>query len=396
MDDNKLKIVFISSWYPHKLKPLNGIFVKRHAVANTIDCNVSVIFICSDKNDSIEETVEDGIYTIRGYYKLPKLKIPPIFHIIKLARYLLLWKKLWGIYSRKKGKPDLINSTIVYPVSIIATLIKFIWNVPYVITEHWSGYFPEDGNYNGFIKKIISKIVVSNAQAVITDSAKLGSMMLSLGLNNRYFTIPNVVDPEVFNIISMNTKSAVRNIRSESYFHFIHVSSLDDGQKNINGMLRAFRKFHSKHPLAKFTIIWDEEEKEHLEKIKEPFSDETGVFLTGKKEGNELAAFLRESNAFILFSNYESLPVVMLESFCCGVPIIGTRVGDVPEYINKKNGLLIDSKNEDQLLEAMENMFKNSENYNPHEIRDMIVNRVSPSAVSKQFTDVYKIVLSSN
>src|ERR1017187_10528798 len=109
MEGKKLNILFISSWYPNKLKPLNGIFVKRHAAANTIDCNVSVIFICSADTNSIEESVEDGIYTLRGYYKTSPAKIPLLSPLIKFTRYVLVWRKVLSIYKTKKGKPDLIN-----------------------------------------------------------------------------------------------------------------------------------------------------------------------------------------------------------------------------------------------------------------------------------------------
>lgn len=384
MLNEKLKILFISSWYPNKLKPLNGIFIKRHAEANTIDCDVSAIFICSADSYSIEESVEEGIYTIRGYYPSPKLKLFPFYGFLKLFRYLSLWKKVLSIYKSKQGKPDLINSNIVYPVTIIATCLKFLWKVPYVITEHWTGYFPEDGRYNGFMKKIITRIAVANAGAVITDSAKLGRTMTSLGLKNSYFTIPNVVDPEVFTTKSTGEKN-------NENFNFIHISSLDDAQKNVTGIIRTFKKFHVSNPLSKLTIIGNEHKIEFLEKAG---TDDSGIYMIGQKTGYELAHLLREADAFILFSNYENLPCVMLESFMCGVPVIGTKVGDVPDFINAKNGVLIDSGNEGQLLRAMEAVYKNNENFNATEIRNMVLDKVSPAAISKQFMDIYKTVVS--
>jgi len=388
MQEKKLKVLFISAWYPNKYKPLLGIFIKRHASANTIDGNISAIYVCAGENSSIEESVEDGIYTIRGYFKRPKYKIPPFSQLVRLIRYLLCWKKVLVLYKKKVGKPDIINSNIVYPVSIIAYLIKFIWHVPYVITEHWTGYFPEDDKYKGFVMKTISRIAVANAGAVITDSSKLGRTMTSLGLKSKYFTIPNVVDPEVFTLKTANT-------HQPSVINFIHVSSLDNDQKNVTGMIRTFKKFHVTHPLSKLTIIWNEEEKEFLDKIKlsEPFSEEIGIILQGRTVGVKLAAAIQKADAFILFSNYENLPCVMLESFFCGIPVIGTKVGDVPEYINEKNGILIDFKDENQLLNAMESIFKNISSYSPSEIRNMVLEKVSPAAVSKQFTDIYKMVL---
>lgn len=380
MEDAKPKILFISSWYPNKFRPLNGIFVKRHAVANTIDCDVSAIFVCSADSTSIEESVEDGIYTLRGYYKKPVLKV------FKFISYLRMWRKVLRLYKNKKGKPDLVNANIVYPVSIIALWVKRMWRVPYVITEHCTFYFPEDGRYKGFVVKTISRKGVAGAAAVITVSHKLSRAMQSLGLKNRYFVVPNVVDTEIFSL---------KKDAPHDNFNFIHISSLDEEQKNITGMIRTFKKFHKAHSLSRLTIVWDEEQPDLVDRIRreEPFSEDTGVFLQGKKMGKELAGLIQKADAFILFSNYENLPVVMLEAFCCGVPVIATRVGDVPEYIHEKNGILIDPKNEGQLIEAIENMYNHIKRYDPAEIRNSIIAKVSPAVISKQFTNIYKMCL---
>jgi glycosyltransferase involved in cell wall biosynthesis len=363
---------------------MNGIFVKRHAAANTIDCHVSAIFICSADSNSIEESIEDGIHTIRGYYTSPNLKIFPFYQTGKLIRYFSLWKKALLLYKTKHGKPDLVNSNIVYPVSIIATGLKFFWKVPYIITEHWTGYFPEDGRYNGFAKKIIAKIAVAHAEAVVTVSHKLSSRMNELGLKNNYFVIPNVVDPEVFKL-----KAEAK----EDSFNFTHISSLDNAQKNITGIIRAFKKFQIAYPLSILTIIGDIDTREFREETKNLLNDARGINLLRSKEGTELAKFLQKADAFLLFSNYENLPVVMLESFMCGIPVIATRVGDIPEYINTKNGMLVDSNNEEQLLQAMKEIYSHRANYNPIEIRNMVLNKVSPIAISRQFTDIYRRVL---
>ena len=393
MEGAKLNILFLSCWYPNKIKPLNGIFVKRHAAASALNCYVSAIFICAAENESIEESVEDGVYTLRGYYKKPAVKIPLVTKIVKLIRYILMWKKVLSFYKNKKGKPDLINATVVYyPVSIVAPLLKIVWGVPYVITEHWSGYFPEDGRYNGFVLKTISRHAVARAGAVIAVSKKLSDTMQSLGLKNKYFLIPNVVDTGIFTVKPENVLSP----KADSNFNFIHISSLS-GEKNVTGIIRTFKKFHALHPDSKLTLIWDKEAKELLDKVKEEsFSEADGVFLIGRKVGLELAAVYQQGDAFILFSNFENLPVVMLESLCCGVPVIGTRVGDVPEYINGKNGLLVDSKNEIQLLEAMEKMYSNKGKYNALEIRKEVADKVNAAAIAEQFLAVYKICLNKN
>lgn len=386
MEERKLNILFISSWYPNKYRPLLGIFIKRHAAANALLGNVSVVFVSAGNKKEIEETTEDGIYTLRGYYKAPRIKITPFFQLVKFARYIIIWRKLIKIYINRKGKPDIINSNIVYPISILAAWLKFIWEVPYVITEHWTGYFPEYGRYKGFPIKAVSRMAVSRAGAVIAVSAKLSNTMQALGLKNNYTVISNVVDTDVF-CLSKNTAA------QRGYFHFIHVSALNDAQKNINGMIRVFNRFHALHPLTRFTIIWEEEIKEYLNDITEPYSEAGGIFLTGKREGKELAAMIQEADAFLLFSNYETQSIVLLEAMCCGVPVISSRSGGPEGFVTPVNGILIDRSNEAQLLQAMEEMMQNRSRYKAEDVRNSVLDMVGKEAIAKKFVNVYQEVL---
>lgn len=369
MQDKKRNILFISSWYPHAHKPLNGIFVKRHAEACVMKGDVTVIFICSGEVDLLEESVEDGIYTIRGYYKSSRLKA------VKLLRCFLLWRKAFLRYKKKKGKPSVMHINVVYPVAVAGLLLHFIYHIPYIITEHWTGYFPEDGRYKGVLMKTVTRMAVARASAVVTVSEKLSKMMQSLRLKNKYFVIPNVVDTEQF-----TTESSID--KQNSGVQFIHISSLDDAQKNVSGIIRTFEKFHAAYPGSKLTIAGKGES----------FAKQPGVDMAGEKTGSALAKLLSSADALILFSNYENLPCVMLESFCCGVPVIATRVGDIPNYINETNGILIKPGNETQLLEAMQQMTEKKSMYNAEKIRRQMAGEVSKEAVAKKFMEVYNTI----
>jgi glycosyltransferase involved in cell wall biosynthesis len=385
MNGKKLHVLYISSWYPNKVRPLLGIFIKRHAQALVNECDIASLYAYADETESINEAIEDGVYTVRVAYKKVKSSIPVLSSFMKLKRYNDAWKKAITLYVEKKGKPDIVNLNVIIPAANVAMYIKRKWNVPYVITEHWTGYFPEDGRYRGFLMKRITEKAVKNASAVVTVSNDLKNQMLKVGLDNDYHIISNVVDTEIFNVL----KSKVRTDKIK----FVHVSALDNAQKNISGIINVFKRIHSAFPNTELTIVGDGTERNWLEELGKSSG---AIHFVGQKEKGELAEILQSSDAFVLFSNYETQAIVLLEALCCGIPVIATKAGGISEYVNGRNGILIDAKNEEQLFEAMSMIVKNRDKFNsPEDIRASVADKVNAKAIAKQFIEVYNKVLNT-
>ncbi len=80
------------------------------------------------------------------------------------------------------------------------------------------------------------------------------------------------------------------------------------------------------------------------------------VFLLGAMSGSELADMYRSFNYFIFSTHYnESFGNVAIEAMACGCPVIGTKMGALPEYIyNGYNGYLYSSESIDELRAIIE------------------------------------------
>jgi len=370
MDNSKLHVLFISSWYPNKKNPLLGIFVKRHASAVAKLCNTSSIYIYSDKTNSIEEEVEDGVYTIRIGYKQIAYNIPLVSTFVKMSRYFKAYKKAIDLYIKKKGSPDIVNLNVIFPVGIMALYMKRELSIPYIVTEHWTGYFEEDGRYKGVLMKLLTKRVVNKASAVVTVSNDLKNKMIEKGLNNQYTVISNIVDTELFNI------PAERKLTDTA-------------------ILRSFQKVHKQFNNTELIIVGNGSGRESLQEYSKELGLDDSVQFVGEKTTFELVTLLQQASVFILFSNYETQAIVLLESLCCGTPVITTNVAGVREYITSENGILIEPKDELQLSSSMISVIQNKDRFkDSRNIRASVVALVNGDTIAKQFLAVYNKVLS--
>jgi len=67
------------------------------------------------------------------------------------------------------------------------------------------------------------------------------------------------------------------------------------------------------------------------------------------KDSGEISKLINESRALIMLSYNEGGPRVILEALACGVPVMATNVGIVPEVVNEGNGRIIDWSADDAI-----------------------------------------------
>ena len=128
-------------------------------------------------------------------------------------------------------------------------------------------------------------------------------------------------------------------------------------QKNMPLLLKAFAAFSAKHPEYRLRIFGEGELREELTELAKSLNIAQKVEMPGRS--TVLLEKMNSAAMFVLSSDYEGMPNVLLEAMCMGMPAISTDCpsGGPKELIEDGvNGLLIPVGDEAALCEAMEKM----------------------------------------
>jgi len=391
---DRLHILYLPKWYPHKYDPMPGLFIERHGISTLPFNDVSVLYVHADNNQKkpVYEFVfskDEPLNTIRIYYKRAATGFSPLNTLINSCRFVRSHLKGIREIRKRYGKIDIIHVHVLTRHGVIALWEKIRHGIPFVVTEHWTRYLPSTNTFNGAFRKWMTRIVAGRASAIMPVTANLRDAMIDCGLKNKnYIVIPNVVDINMFS--PDPDKKAGEKVR------IIHVSCFDDQQKNISGITRVIKRLSEKRQDFSVDMVG---EGIHYDELL-AYGDEMGVKDTyatyfGLRENEALAELMKAADFMIMFSRYENLPVVILESYACGVPVISTDVGGIREHMNEDLGLLLDSEDEDAFYKILDNMLDNYRNYSAEKIREYAVSHFSNEVIGKQLSEVYRAVAKS-
>ncbi len=384
-----MKVLWLASWYPNKFEPVNGDFIQRHAKAVSQLLPIHVFHITQIGKDietekPLETNTNHNLTESVCYFKFKKWGIP----IIDKIRYNLLYKKkaieCVEAYMNKNGKPNLIHVHVPMKAGWIAYTLFKKYNIPYIISEQASYYdddAPDNFNSRSWFFKRTAKKVCTHAKAISNVSGKIAKKMEKNFDINKVYTIYNIAD----------TNSFFYKPFSSTEFIWLHVSTLSE-QKNVTGIIKAFYNLKKENKQkAKLILVGA---KIHLhEALVNELQLEKDILFIGEVPHNKVASYMQQANAFVLFSNHENFPCVLVEALCCGLPVIASDVGGIAEAINESNGTIVSSNDISSLTNAMMNMMMNYKNYNQEQIALHAKQLYDDSIIAKQFIGLYDTCL---
>jgi glycosyltransferase involved in cell wall biosynthesis len=139
----------------------------------------------------------------------------------------------------------------------------------------------------------------------------------------------------------------------------LHLSTLWS-EKGAFDVLELARRSRSKQSTARFVLAgpwYDDAERAEAEELVRREELDDLVELTGPVRGAAKDQLVRDASVVVLPSRWEGQPLVLLEAFAAGTPVVASRVGAVPDTVaDGVEGFLVEPGNVAQLEDRVDKL----------------------------------------
>ena len=262
----------------------------------------------------------------------PNVTVTVLKRSNKLSDFFMISKEAFKLLRHKKY--DLITIADPYFMGLKMLKIARLCGVAIEIQVH--GFEKLHG-----IRKMVARFVLRHADGVRVVSGRLQKQLVEeFGVKQEKITAVPIFVPT-----SLHARAKQNN-----KFTFLMVSRLVP-VKNISFAIKAFKKVVENHD-AELKIVGDGPEREKLESLVKELKLEGKVKFLGKQ--TDVGSFYQSADAFLLTSEMEGWPLVIMEALSYGLPIIITPVGQVGEILfDNINALVVPQGDVEALSSAM-------------------------------------------
>jgi len=168
--------------------------------------------------------------------------------------------------------------------------------------------------------------------------------------------IHNFVDTVQFNVTGDPTVR--KRLSPDGEKVLMHVSNFRK-VKNLPVIIKVFAEVKKFIP-TRLVLVGDGPERESTERYAEELGVGDSVFFLGDQEC--VSDLLPAADVFLLPSQHESFGLSALEAMSCGVPVVGSRIGGLPEVIaHEETGYLCDPNDVPCMVAIVLGLLKNEE-----------------------------------
>ena len=247
--------------------------------------------------------------------------------------------------------PDIIHTQggIGYPLA--ASLTSYPWvHTIHGITFREANYWRGNRRFQAFFFPILEKKALKKCKHIISICEYV-EREYSFLKNTKFYRIPNPVQESFF---SLSDKKTVDK-------RILFLGSISF-RKNPLCLLQAVVLLRKFFPGIKVHLVGKIKEPGYYRKLNQFIRRHhllSTVEYRGWKNREEVMKEIEEAAVIVLPSRQETLPMSIAEAMAAGKPVIGTRVGGVPEMLEEgKTGFLIDPGDQYKLAEKLSLLLK--------------------------------------
>ena len=359
-----MKVCILTSSFPRFKKDHAGIFI-YHLSMWLAKKGIEVVVISPHDNGFAISERWDGIRIIRFPYFFP-LKYQRLCYgagipqnvkrnlIAKIQIPLFIISEIiFSLWVIKKLKMDIIHAHWSLPQGLTGLICKNVLKVACVTTLHGSDIH---GLRYPILKSLNAKII-KNSDICTANSGATAEMAGDFFKAGKIEIVPMGVDPDFF---SRPGNAGALRMRGENDERIILYVGRFIDLKGVDYLIRALPGVLEKYPKTKCLLVGSGPMKDGLISLSKRLNLENKVIFKDKVSQEKLINIYSTANIFILPSiinkkkQTEGLGVVLLEAMACGIPVVGSNVGGIPDIIKDgETGLLTRQKDPDDIAEKV-------------------------------------------
>lgn len=366
--DKILKICIVTTMFPKYFGDSYGPFVFEEAKF-LVKKGVEVHVITQHNQGAAYEEIMDGVHVHRFRWLEPKEFKALIYftglidnfrlltYVISLFFNLIMIKRRYGI--------ELFHAHHTIPTGLVAIMVSKIIRVPVVITAHLMDITTHgtdvgplenivDFESNSIFKRLIM-YSMNSSKKIIAVSQDLANRIVQMGINKDITVLRNAVDINRFKP-SKNMEFRHNNKIYDNDILILFIGHLETF-KGIFELLYSFHRIKLDHKNIKLMVVGEGHEEEKVRNIVSKYKLDNFVIFAGKVSPETIQNYYQMADIFTLPSYTEGLPLVVIEAMACGLPVVVSTVGGIPELVKDDvNGFLVPPKDKASLTKKLKKL----------------------------------------
>lgn len=273
-----------------------------------------------------------------------KIRFDEIEHTLSLKRLIGAVKRMFTIRSYIRSLELDVLIGMSFSMTWYAVFATIFTATKSVGTERNNPYKYKATKVNTILRKVFYRL----CNGYIFQTKKSAEFFTDT-LRNTDIIIPNAIFNEtVYELSPPQKREKI----------ICAVGRLTE-QKRFDLMIDAFAKITEQIPEYKLIIFGEGELRASLENQIQKLGLQNKVYLPGKN--SDAVKVVNRSSLFVLSSDLEGMPNVLIEAMAMGVPCVSTRCDMGPEELidNNINGILVSVGNSDEIADAILRIIKN-------------------------------------